>query len=77
LSEEVNNCHTKKEKTGTTFWLVDPLDGTKEFIKKNGEFTVNIALVKEVKPVLGVVYVPVTGVLYMAQKVWEPCSNYT
>ena len=46
------------------YWLVDPLDGTKEFIKKNGEFTVNIALIKNNKPVLGVVYVPVTGVLY-------------
>ena len=46
-------------------------DGTKEFIKKNGEFTVNIALVKKGKPVLGVVYVPVTGVCIMVQKEWE------
>jgi 3'(2'), 5'-bisphosphate nucleotidase len=43
------------------FWLVDPLDGTKEFIKKNGEFTVNIALIRKHEPVLGVVHVPVTG----------------
>lgn len=47
-----------------SFWLVDPLDGTKEFIKKNGEFTVNIALIQNGTPVLGVVYVPVTGRLY-------------
>ena len=43
------------------FWLVDPLDGTKEFIKRNGEFTVNIALIRKHEPVLGVVHVPVTG----------------
>ncbi len=46
------------------YWLVDPLDGTKEFIKRNGEFTVNIALIDRGKPVLGVVYVPVTHVCY-------------
>lgn len=47
------------------FWLVDPLDGTKEFIKRNGEFTVNIALVRGKRPVFGVVYVPVTRVFYI------------
>lgn len=46
------------------FWLVDPLDGTKEFISRNGEFTVNIALIERNEPVLGVVLVPVTGVVY-------------
>ena len=46
------------------FWLIDPLDGTKEFIKRNGEFTVNIALVHKGKPVLGVIYVPVKEVTY-------------
>jgi len=46
------------------FWLVDPIDGTKEFIKRNGEFTVNIGLVKDGEPVLGVVYVPAKDVLY-------------
>ena len=48
------------------YWLVDPLDGTKEFIKKNGEFTVNIALVEKGVPVLGVIYVPVRKELYFA-----------
>lgn len=47
------------------FWLVDPLDGTKEFIKKNGEFTVNIALIEGGRPVLGVVYAPAKHVLYV------------
>ena len=45
------------------YWLVDPLDGTKEFIKRNGEFTVNIALIENGKPVLGVVYAPALGVM--------------
>jgi len=49
-------------------WIVDPLDGTKEFIKKNGEFTVNIALVQNSKPILGVIAVPVTGIVYFASK---------
>lgn len=48
------------------YWLVDPLDGTKEFLHRNGEFTVNIALIDDGLPVLGVVYVPVTGVMYAA-----------
>ncbi|MDP7028122.1 MAG: 3'(2'),5'-bisphosphate nucleotidase CysQ, partial [Candidatus Marinimicrobia bacterium] len=46
------------------FWLVDPLDGTKEFIKKNGEFTVNIGLIEKGVPVFGVVYAPVVGCIY-------------
>jgi 3'(2'), 5'-bisphosphate nucleotidase len=50
------------------YWLVDPLDGTKEFIKRNGEFTVNIALIENGKPTLGVVYAPVMKVMYSAQK---------
>jgi 3'(2'), 5'-bisphosphate nucleotidase len=49
-------------------WVVDPLDGTKEFIKRNGEFTVNIALVHRRKPVLGVIAVPLTGIVYFASK---------
>lgn len=59
------------------YWLVDPLDGTKEFIKRNGEFTVNIALIENGKPVLGVVYAPVLKVMYSAAegKAWkEACG---
>ncbi len=52
------------------YWLVDPLDGTKEFIKRNGEFTVNIALIENGKPTLGVVYAPVMKVMYSAAK-WQ------
>lgn len=59
------------------YWLVDPLDGTKEFIKRNGEFTVNIALIEKGKPVLGVVYVPVTQVLYCAEngQAWKEVAG--
>ncbi|WP_417641738.1 3'(2'),5'-bisphosphate nucleotidase CysQ [Enterobacter kobei] len=59
------------------YWLVDPLDGTKEFIKRNGEFTVNIALIEEGKPVLGVVYAPVLNVMYGAAdgKAWKEESG--
>lgn len=55
------------------FWLVDPLDGTKEFLRRNGEFTVNIALIEDGKPVMGVVYAPVTDRLYAAAdgKAWR------
>lgn len=55
------------------YWLVDPLDGTKEFLSRNGEFTVNIALIENGQAVLGVVYVPVTGVMYSAAqgKAWK------
>ena len=50
------------------YWLIDPLDGTKEFIKKNGEFTVNIALIENNRPILGVIYAPVSNELYFAKK---------
>ncbi|GDX07434.1 3'(2'),5'-bisphosphate nucleotidase CysQ [Buttiauxella selenatireducens] len=55
------------------YWLVDPLDGTKEFLKRNGEFTVNIALIEQGKAVLGVVYAPVLNVMYSAAegKAWK------
>lgn len=65
LSEEGKHLDYQERSTWTTLWIVDPLDGTKEFIKRNGEFTVNIALVQDGKPLLGVVYVPVTGELYV------------
>jgi len=68
LSEEGKLTPFEERKEWETFWLVDPLDGTKEFIKRNGEFTVNIALIKGGTPVLGVVFVPVTGVLYFGEE---------
>ncbi len=64
LSEEASSIDFNTRRQWTEYWLVDPLDGTKEFINRNGEFTVNIALIKDCIPVFGVVYVPVTGVLY-------------
>ncbi|MDF1883730.1 3'(2'),5'-bisphosphate nucleotidase CysQ [Sulfurimonas sp. SAG-AH-194-C21] len=57
-----------ERKNWKTFWLVDPLDGTKDFIQKNGEFTINIALIENHFSVLGVVYVPVTNDVYYATK---------
>lgn len=68
LSEEGRNISYAERKDWSYFWMVDPLDGTKEFINRNGDFTVNIALIHNREPVLGVVYVPVTGVLYFAAK---------
>lgn len=64
LSEESANISFDQRKTWSCYWLVDPLDGTKEFLKRNGEFTVNIALIENGVPIMGVVYVPVTHVLY-------------
>ena len=64
LSEEDNTIPYTIRKDWKKFWLIDPLDGTKEFIKKNDEFTVNIALIENNRPVLGVIYVPVTATLY-------------
>jgi 3'(2'), 5'-bisphosphate nucleotidase len=66
LSEEGKDIPYGERQAWEQFWLVDPLDGTKEFIKKKGDFTVNIALIRRGRPVLGVIYVPVTGVLYHA-----------
>ena len=64
ISEEGVEVTYDERRDWTSFWLVDPLDGTKEFINRNGEFTVNIALIENRKPVFGVIYVPVTGELY-------------
>jgi 3'(2'), 5'-bisphosphate nucleotidase len=66
LSEEGKDIPYKERKRWETYWLIDPLDGTKEFIKKNGEFTVNIAIIRNRKPVAGVIYVPDKNVLYFA-----------
>jgi 3'(2'), 5'-bisphosphate nucleotidase len=64
LSEEGRQLPYRERQAWNTFWLLDPLDGTKEFIKRNGEFTVNIALITDGKPSMGVIYVPVADVLY-------------
>jgi 3'(2'), 5'-bisphosphate nucleotidase len=66
ISEENKQTAYETRKKWTTCWVVDPVDGTKEFIKRNGEFTVNIALVTDGKPELGVIYVPVTKTIYVA-----------
>ena len=67
LSEEGRLTDYNIRKGWKTLWVVDPLDGTKEFIKRNGEFTVNIALVENGIPVLGVIYVPVSRTLYFSE----------
>ncbi|MFQ5735280.1 MAG: 3'(2'),5'-bisphosphate nucleotidase CysQ [Thermodesulfobacteriota bacterium] len=68
LSEESKAEPFQVRKAWKRLWIVDPLDGTKEFIKRNGEFTVNIALVEDAWPVLGVVYAPALGVTYYGVK---------
>ena len=79
LSEEGKDILYEERKNWDRFWLVDPLDGTKEFIKKNGEFTVNIALIENNEPTLGIIYAPAyknninnsgsfPGVLYYGEK---------
>jgi 3'(2'), 5'-bisphosphate nucleotidase len=66
LSEEGKAIPYEERRQWEYFWMVDPLDGTKEFIKRNGEFTVNIALIHHGRPILGVVAVPVTGEVFYA-----------
>ncbi len=68
LSEEGKNIDYSVRQDWEQLWIVDPLDGTKEFVKRNGEFTVNIALVEHGKPVLGVIFVPVKNVLYFSER---------
>ncbi len=70
LSEEGKNIDYSIRKSWEKLWIVDPLDGTKEFIKRNGEFTVNIALISNGIPELGVIYVPVKKILYYG------CTGY-
>ncbi len=67
LSEE-SLVKWQERKTWNSYWLIDPLDGTKEFIKKNGEFTVNIALIKNNSPIFGIIYAPAKSLLYYALK---------
>ena len=74
LSEEANALPWSERQHWSRYWLVDPLDGTREFVKRNGEFTVNIALIDDRRSVLGVVLAPVTGELYVAaqgQGAWQ------
>jgi len=72
LSEEGKQEPFETRRSWCRFWLIDPLDGTKEFVKRNGEFSVNIAMVENGKPLLGVIYVPVADRLIMAD-VREGC----
>ncbi|TAJ14890.1 3'(2'),5'-bisphosphate nucleotidase [Marinilabiliaceae bacterium JC017] len=84
LSEEGRHMSYDERKEWSALWIVDPLDGTKEFVKRNGEFTVNIALVKEGYPVIGVVFAPWLGDLYVGDGLasyyfklsadWKECS---
>ena len=66
LSEEGKSISYEERKGWKRLWIVDPIDGTKEFIKRNGEFTVNIALIEDQHPLIGVIFVPVSGVLYFS-----------
>jgi 3'(2'), 5'-bisphosphate nucleotidase len=78
LSEEGRNIPFEQRRNWNLFWLVDPLDGTKEFVHRRGEFTVNIALIKEYRPVLGVIFLPVANLLYAAsfgRKAWKAEGN--
>lgn len=68
LSEESESIPFEERQSWTRYWLVDPLDGTREFIKRNGEFTVNIALIHNHSSILGVIYAPVTDTYYYAWK---------
>ena len=68
LSEEGLNIPYSERKNWELLWIVDPLDGTKEFINRNGDFTVNIALIQNNFPVLGVVFIPVKGLFYYGTK---------
>lgn len=76
LSEESDAPGWDVRRQWSRYFLVDPLDGTKEFINRNGEFTVNIALIDEGAPVLGVVYVPVKGVLYAGWRAADARSAF-
>jgi 3'(2'), 5'-bisphosphate nucleotidase len=73
LSEESTDVPFEDRSAWETYWLIDPLDGTKEFIKRNGEFTVNVALIHQTRSVLGVVYAPALDVCYFAA---ENCGAF-
>jgi 3'(2'), 5'-bisphosphate nucleotidase len=78
LSEEGKSIPFNERSNWQYLWMVDPLDGTKEFIKRNGEFTVNIALIQNGSPILGVVYAPVLNTMYWGGKnvgAWKQIGN--
>lgn len=78
LSEESASIEFSERNKWTTYWLVDPLDGTREFIRRSGEFSVNIALIENGRPVLGVVYAPVLKIAYYAareQGAWKQIED--
>ncbi len=78
LSEESDESEIRERRAWKRFWLVDPLDGTKEFIKQTGEFTVNIALIRDGQPVLGVIHVPARDRTYFAESgrgAWKEIEN--
>ena len=77
ISEENKQLDFEERKDWDTCWIVDPLDGTKEFVKRNGEFTVNIALVQEGRPLLGVIYVPDTKELFVADVKGKKAAKFT
>ncbi len=68
ISEENKEIPYETRKNWEYYWLIDPLDGTKEFIKENGEFTVNIAMIKKNRPIMGVIYAPALNLLYYAEE---------
>ncbi len=74
LSEEGRDIAYSERAKWRYFWMVDPLDGTKEFVKRNGEFTINIALIEKNLPILGVVYVPIRDVMYCGMSYPTPCQ---
>jgi len=79
LSEESEHFSNEERRNWSAYWLVDPLDGTKEFIQRNGEFTVNIALIVNGHPVAGVVHVPTTGITYYGseeQGAWKRSQGH-
>ncbi|WP_213520217.1 3'(2'),5'-bisphosphate nucleotidase CysQ [Nonlabens sp.] len=76
ISEEIKNVAYTARKNWEECWIIDPLDGTKEFLNRNGEFTVNIALLVEGKLQMGIIYVPVTGGLYFTNSTMTAAYRY-
>jgi 3'(2'), 5'-bisphosphate nucleotidase len=68
ITEESKHTHFEQRRAWEYLWLIDPLDGTKEFIKHNGEFTINVALIRRGEPVLGVIYVPDKNIIYYSKE---------